>query len=72
MDIYKGYAFLLLCEARVAVTTIPDTAHALMIGHQSSSSSPAGSYQWGGAIDEVRVYNRVLSPSEVASLYSNP
>jgi len=45
-------------------------------------ASPAGStfiiggtagnppYLWGGKIDEVRIYNRALSASEVASLYS--
>jgi len=54
-------------RAQLAAVSIPDTANPLTIGRESS-----GTYTWGGALDEVRVYNRILSPVEVSALYANP
>ena len=36
------------------------------------SQTGAGSNKFGGYIDEVRVYKRVLKPTEVKQLYNNP
>jgi len=33
---------------------------------------PAGIYYWKGKIDEVRIYNRALSASEILNLYNSP
>ncbi len=32
---------------------------------------PPGSTYWSGALDDLRVYSRVLSPTEITTLYSN-
>lgn len=44
-----------------------DTAVTLKIGH---TWNPAGDNYFTGYIDDVRVYNRALSPSEVKQLYN--
>lgn len=45
------------------ITTNPET-----IGRDGLSQP----YYWSGTIDDVRLYNRALSPSEVYSLFRNP
>ena len=42
----------------------PQTSDNFYIGY-----SPAQSLYWGGVLDEISLYNRALSPTEVASIY---
>lgn len=44
-----------------------DSSNALTLGGNVATDST-----FAGSIDEVRIYNRVLSPSEVTTLYTNP
>lgn len=46
------------------ITTI--SAHALTIGMSNSGTA----IPFNGSIDDVRIYNRVLSASEVSQLYN--
>lgn len=45
-------------------TTLDDSTYDLYIGRNLG-----GSTKWEGGLDEVRIYNRVLSPQEIAQLY---
>jgi hypothetical protein len=46
--------------------SIPTFTHDLQIGTKAES----GTDNWGGLIDDVRFYNRPLSSTEIAQLYS--
>jgi hypothetical protein len=48
---------------------IDSSANNLRIGNQAPGKSWGNSNHWRGKIDEVRIYNRVLSPTEVVELY---
>lgn len=48
--------------------TTSDTAHPLAIGNHSIT--PNASDAFSGAIDDVRIYNRVLTDGEIQALYS--
>ena len=41
----------------------------LLVGQHSSLTGNAGSYRWRGKMAHMRLYNRVLSSSEVSTLY---
>jgi concanavalin A-like lectin/glucanase superfamily protein/glycosyl hydrolase family 10 len=50
----------------IPVTWNPKTHKAFLFGARDS----AGQYGWGGAIDQIRIYNRMLSEKEVHLEYS--
>ena len=53
-------------------TTMENTSHVVSIGNrQSSNAGGAYNLPWHGTIDDVRIYNRALSASDVAQLYAN-
>ena len=41
----------------------------LLVGQHSSLTGNAGSYRWRGKMAHMRLYNRVLTSSEVSTLY---
>jgi hypothetical protein len=45
---------------------LSDTASPINIGREGT-----GSYAWNGSIDEVAIYNRTLSASEISNLYNS-
>ncbi len=51
----------------VASVTSPSTSYAVQIGGNCNSNP----FPWLGSIDEVRLYNRALSGSEIKALYSS-
>jgi hypothetical protein len=53
---------------RSQIGTIDNTDHLTIGAHQIGSSSISGG-NYNGKIDEVRIYNRALTPSEVTALY---
>lgn len=53
------------------VSSISSTG-TLNIGFGSRSTEPEGSFDFNGPMDDVRVYNRELSPGEVVTLYKDP
>jgi len=50
--------------------TLPETDADLLIGARESASSPPAKLFFDGIVDEVRIYNRALSATEVAALYA--
>jgi len=63
-------ARLYVDNAQVASDTFsapPNTNFPLYIGRYYGASA----YGWNGAIDEVRLYNRALTPTEVIAIYSH-
>lgn len=56
-----------LTETTAPSGTVTDTAnYAIFVGNRSDSARP-----WAGRIDDFRMYDRVLTASEVASLFAN-
>jgi len=47
-------------------STMTDTANDILIGRRGDT----GSYYFNGSIDEVILFNRTLTPSEIATLYA--
>ena len=41
----------------------------LLVGQHSSLTGNAGSYRWRGKMAHMRLYNRVLTSTEVSTLY---
>jgi|GEM_PF-7085000 len=54
----------------IALVSHPITALSFPHNLQIGTKSEAGTDDWGGLIDDVRFYNRVLSPSEISQLYT--
>ena len=52
------------------VTTAFDAPVSVILGALFSAGYPNGGRFWNGAIDDVRIYNRALSATEVAALYN--
>ena len=50
-------------------TTLQNAVMPFRVG--ASGSLTSGRFGWRGAIDDVRVYNRALSPEEIAQLYTS-
>ncbi len=68
-----------LDSSDVATTVLLDSPVLLTIGAKSDASDPDpsspdynGSNGYEGLLDDVQIYNRVLSSSEVSYLYENP
>ena len=51
-------------------TAMQDGAEEIRIGSQESSNGSTNEKFWGDKIDEMSVFSDVLTPSEIASLYS--
>jgi hypothetical protein len=67
--VVKGYVngvlVPFLANTFTGTTTLPLQQYGLNIGAYTDFSSPAS-----GLLDELRIYNRVMSDAEVATLYS--
>jgi hypothetical protein len=51
--------------------TISSSSDCLTVGAlPNGCGAPSSGYFWAGLIDEVRIYNRVLSAEEIATLYA--
>jgi hypothetical protein len=59
-----------LVSSRTYSTAISHSTNAFRIGAGASTGGAPG-YYWNGTIDEVRVYNRSLSASEISEHYRN-
>src|SRR5262245_9509899 len=49
------------------LSSLPATAGKIVVG--ADKTSPEWNACWNGALDDVRIYHRALTPSEVSSLY---
>lgn len=61
------------CRAQVGAWSFPIATGSAMMGignYLSSSGNPCGTFaRYNGAIDDIRIYNRVLSNEEIKQLY---
>lgn len=53
-----------------ATTNLPPAVGSWMFAHNGDPGNHTDS--WNGLLDDVRIYNRILSPSDVAELYPTP
>lgn len=61
-------------DGSIVDTTKPTLLFAESIGNPRDfiiGDADAGSYDWNGEIDDVRVYNKVLTSDEISDLYSD-
>lgn len=63
-DQVKHYVDGTLVFSRAETNSLPDYPIDLIIGDENNFL-----YPWGGMIDEVRLYNRALSDTEISALY---
>jgi subtilisin-like proprotein convertase family protein len=75
LDVNKGVAALYYNGVQVAVTNLAvnmaSTFLPVNLGYRNANSAEAlAGYRFAGRMDEVSIYNRALSPCEIAAIYN--
>ncbi len=68
----KTYKDAVLIDSFSYTGTISDTTRFIIGANHNYNTQGALTYQWYGNIDEVRIYNRALSESDIQELITNP